>query len=47
MQKLLDLKAQLEQKKFETTFKAIEDAVAAEELAAGSDSKEKPVVNDG
>lgn len=38
MQKLLDLKAQLEQKKFENTFKNIENAIAAEEPAAGSGS---------
>ncbi len=36
MQKLLDLKAQLEQKKFEKTFKLIEEKVAKEETASDS-----------
>ena len=40
MQKLLDLKAQLEQKKFEQTLKLIETEIAKEESADKSSAKE-------
>lgn len=47
MQKLLDLKAQLEQKKFENTMKLIEQEIAKEPVANSSNTNEQKQTDEG